>query len=167
MTAKELARRICRSERDIGTVLERVRHWTKSGLLHPVERRPGKGNSRLFDESALAEAAVLNALAGISGIPILGRQLLLALAIAREAAGQWTAGDHRQRWLELVWVTSKSFSAKCVPYLHVEALTPQAGTDASVILNLSSIFARVYWEPPDGAETPLHATKRPKRRERK
>jgi hypothetical protein len=148
LTAKQLAERICPSgaAAQLPMVLERVRHWARSGILQPIERRPGKGTSRLFDTGALIDAAVLNALAGIAGIPILGQEILLALAMVRPEAERWLKGDRRQCWLELVWVSSKSFSAECVPRLHPEKMVPTAGAHAAIILNLSTIFASVSWD---------------------
>jgi hypothetical protein len=114
--------------------------------LRPIERQPGKGKSRLFDAGALSDAAVLNALAGIAGIPILGQEISLALAMARPEAERWLTGKQRQCWLELVWIKSKSHSAKCVPYLHPERLVPTTGAHTAIILNLSAIFASVRWD---------------------
>jgi DNA-binding transcriptional MerR regulator len=148
LTAKQLAEHICHGAdaAQLPMVLERVRHWARSGILQPIDRRPGKGKSRLFDKDALIDAAVLNALAGIAGIPILGQKILLALAKVRPEAERWLKGDRRQCWLELVWVSSKSFSAECVPYLHWGEIVPTAGAHAAIILNLSTIFASVRWD---------------------
>lgn len=148
LTAKQLAERICpgAGAAQLPMVLERVRHWARSGILRPIEGRPGKGTSRLFDTGALIDAAVLNALAGIAGIPILGHEIPLALAMVRPEAERWLKGDRRQSWLELVWVSSKSFSAKCVPRIHPEQMVPTAGAHAAIILNLSAIFASVRWD---------------------
>jgi DNA-binding transcriptional MerR regulator len=44
-------------------MFERVRHWTQEGLLSPAgEKNPGTGRARLYDESALRKARVLNSL---------------------------------------------------------------------------------------------------------
>jgi DNA-binding transcriptional MerR regulator len=44
-------------------MFERVRHWTREGLLSPAgEKNPGTGRVRLYDESAFRKAKVLNSL---------------------------------------------------------------------------------------------------------
>jgi len=44
-------------------VFDRVRHWTREGLLSPAgEKNPGTGRARLYDESAVRKARVLNSL---------------------------------------------------------------------------------------------------------
>jgi DNA-binding transcriptional MerR regulator len=44
-------------------MFERVRHWTREGLLSPAgEKNPGTGRARLYDESAFRKARVLNSL---------------------------------------------------------------------------------------------------------
>jgi DNA-binding transcriptional MerR regulator len=44
-------------------LFERIRHWTREGLLTPAgEKNPGTGRTRLYDEAACRKATVLNSL---------------------------------------------------------------------------------------------------------
>jgi hypothetical protein len=44
-------------------MFDRVRHWTREGLLSPAgDKNPGTGRARLYDESAVRKARVLNSL---------------------------------------------------------------------------------------------------------
>ena len=44
-------------------LFDRVRHWTREGLLTPVgDKNPGTGRSRFYDETAVIKARVLNSL---------------------------------------------------------------------------------------------------------
>jgi DNA-binding transcriptional MerR regulator len=44
-------------------LFERIRHWTREGLLSPTgEKNPGTGRARLYDEAAFRKAKVLNSL---------------------------------------------------------------------------------------------------------
>jgi DNA-binding transcriptional MerR regulator len=44
-------------------LFERIRHWTREGLLTPAgERNPGTGRARFYDEAAFRKAKVLNSL---------------------------------------------------------------------------------------------------------
>ena len=44
-------------------LFERIRHWTREGLLEPAgEKNPGTGRARFYDETAFRKARVLNSL---------------------------------------------------------------------------------------------------------
>ena len=74
-TVSELAARIRRPDEKPELVADRIRNWTKDGLLEPSgEKNPGTGRSRLYPEKALIEAAVLLELMDCLGIqPIKAR----------------------------------------------------------------------------------------------
>jgi DNA-binding transcriptional MerR regulator len=68
ITAGDIARRIARQGDDHQALVERVRHWTREGLLRAgttladLDLHPGTGRYRLYDEEQIYRAAVLNAL---------------------------------------------------------------------------------------------------------
>ena len=63
-TAKDLAEKIAPSAEDVPSTIERIRHWTREGLLTPVgERNPGTGHKRRYDEEAVHTSLILNELA--------------------------------------------------------------------------------------------------------
>lgn len=69
ITVKELAQRICRPNEEMSAVVERLRNWTKEGLLETVgDKNPGTGRPRRYDNDALTDALILTTLADI-GIP--------------------------------------------------------------------------------------------------
>jgi hypothetical protein len=49
-------------------------------------------------------------------------------------------------------VKAGGFRAKCSPFVHVGELQPQKGAQAAIILNLTTILARVGWEASDEIE---------------
>lgn len=53
----------------ISAVVDRLKNWTKEGLLQPVEESPGTGVHRQFSEGALVDAAVLSVLTDQIGMP--------------------------------------------------------------------------------------------------
>jgi DNA-binding transcriptional MerR regulator len=68
-TAKELATRIARTEDAVQPAFERIRHWTREGLLSvDGELNPGTGRKREYAETEVVKAKTLNAMAnfGIS-----------------------------------------------------------------------------------------------------
>jgi DNA-binding transcriptional MerR regulator len=65
LTVKDIAARIVLPGEDAQGILERIRHWTREGLLVPLRAalHPGTGTYRVYDEDTVYRAAVLNALA--------------------------------------------------------------------------------------------------------
>jgi hypothetical protein len=69
-TAGQIGKIICHAPRQtVAQAIERVRHWTKSGLLITAgAAHPGSGKRRTYAETAVGEALLLNAMAEL-GIP--------------------------------------------------------------------------------------------------
>jgi hypothetical protein len=74
-TVTEIAERIARKGEKLELVADRIRNWTKDGLLEPAgDKNPGTGRSRQYPEKALIEAMVLLELMDCLGIqPIKAR----------------------------------------------------------------------------------------------
>ena len=63
-----------------GALIERIRHWTREGLIRPLgEKNPGTGRHRRYEEYTLAEVAILNALADL-GVQVAGQHAMLLAA---------------------------------------------------------------------------------------
>lgn len=70
ISVSELADRVRRPGEDLAALVARLRNWTKEGLLTPEgDPHPGIGRSRLYPETAVADARALAMLADIIGIP--------------------------------------------------------------------------------------------------
>jgi hypothetical protein len=70
LSVSELAERVRRPGEDIPALIARLRNWTKEGLLTPEgDPHPGIGRSRLYPETAVADARALVVLADVIGIP--------------------------------------------------------------------------------------------------
>ena len=90
-------------------MFERVRHWTREGLLSPAgDKNPGTGRARLYDESAVRKARVLNSLTEC-GVTV--RSLHVISNFLDNNAAEWltkTAGSsdlvylviQKFRWIE-------------------------------------------------------------------
>ena len=74
-TVVELAARIAQRGEKPELVADRIRNWTKDGLLEPAgDKNPGTGRSRRYPEKALIEAMVLLELMDCLGVqPIKAR----------------------------------------------------------------------------------------------
>jgi DNA-binding transcriptional MerR regulator len=70
-------------------LFDRVRHWTREGLISPAgEKNPGTGRARLYDESAVRKALVLNSLTEV-GLTV--RSLHLVIDFLDSRAAEWQA----------------------------------------------------------------------------
>src|SRR5271169_5718404 len=64
LTVGDIADKIAHSPQDRATVHERLRHWTREGLIPVIgEKRPGAGHHKRYAESSVYIAAILNILA--------------------------------------------------------------------------------------------------------
>jgi hypothetical protein len=62
LTAGDIARLIQEPGEDLRAIGERLRHWTKEGLLKPIGRPKGTGHHLRYPERALVDAAILSRL---------------------------------------------------------------------------------------------------------
>src|SRR5690242_8780479 len=70
LTVRDIAERVQRPGEDLGAVVDRLRNWTKEGLLEPIgERNPGTGRKRLYPEQTIIDAALLTVLTEAVGMP--------------------------------------------------------------------------------------------------
>src|SRR2546428_8793194 len=69
LTVRDVAKRIRRDDENLEVVVNRLRNWTKEGLLEfSGGKHPGTGKTRFYPEYAVIDALVLSALTAI-GIP--------------------------------------------------------------------------------------------------
>jgi hypothetical protein len=69
LTVRDIAKRIRRDDEDLEVVVNRLRNWTKEGLLQFLgDKHPGTGKTRFYPEYAVIDALVLSALTA-TGIP--------------------------------------------------------------------------------------------------
>jgi hypothetical protein len=69
VTVSEMAERIRRPHEDLRATGDRIRNWTREGLLVPVgEKNPGTGKVRRYPESALMQAALLQVIVDCTGV---------------------------------------------------------------------------------------------------
>jgi hypothetical protein len=63
LTAGEIANRIQEPGEDLRAISQRLRHWTREGLLKPIgKQNPGTGHHLRYPERALVDAAILSRL---------------------------------------------------------------------------------------------------------
>jgi DNA-binding transcriptional MerR regulator len=140
MTISQMANRAAMRGIKRVAFTERVRYWTREGLLEPVgELNPGTGRHRRYADSALEDALILNTLADF-GIPIAIQRK--ALIQARVARLDWKSApsDGRSLFLEIAMLPNGILA----PHFHKSPTFMMAEVaDAALILNLTKIFSAV------------------------
>jgi hypothetical protein len=75
LTVRDIAQRVQRPGEELRTAVDRVRNWTKEGLLKPVgDIHPGTGRKKQYSEKAAIRALILQAISDATG----GRAVYLA-----------------------------------------------------------------------------------------
>jgi DNA-binding transcriptional MerR regulator len=125
-TARELARQIAASGADEQPIFERIRHWTRMGLITTLgEENPGSGRSREYPSPEIRKVRLLNILADF-GVSVATMKEVVRVfendpsnksgpaAFAKELGGQGMA--------TMLFVEKSSGRAK--PYIRVIADDP-------------------------------------------
>lgn len=158
ITVREIARRIRRDEEDLQVVINRLRNWTKEGLLEFLgDKHPGTGKSRLYPEYAVIDALVLSALTA-TGIPAVragsaSGAYTTVLQFGRFGYQQFeekeAAGD---TIFLVVWGAEGSIydganpNRAALTYAHgglVKTRIHNDQGDVSILLNLTNLFRRL------------------------
>lgn len=159
VSVREIARHIQRPGETLQVATDRVRNWSKEGLL-PVEgaKNPGRGRARIYTEEALLKAGLLNIITDV-GIPT-SRLVPTLHLIMSVIVDQW----HRSLNVEklrkqsslrkrsppnpLLLVLEKSVGesdviANLVPSNDIPSLFVSSHRDLCVLIDLDMLFKRL------------------------
>jgi hypothetical protein len=144
-TVTEIAERIARKGEKLELVADRIRNWTKDGLLEPVgEKNPGTGRSRTYPEKALIEAMVLLELMDSLGIqPIKARWFADWSKVADRVMRK---SKKRKKFL----IFSRSGSLTGIDLQTPEeliALLQEPAFASHIIIDLEKLHARIEQNP--------------------
>src|SRR5262245_37099558 len=68
LTANDIAKRIQRPGESLRSAVDRLRNWTKEGIIKPVgDAHPGTGRKKQYAENAAVTAGILQALSDATG----------------------------------------------------------------------------------------------------
>jgi hypothetical protein len=167
MDTDSLVARVCSRRSDFELVRERVRHWSRTEKLIMGAAPVGRGRSRDFSPHCVLETALLNELADL-GIPVIAWATSDAATEIIKAGAHWAAGDHRQRWLQIVFPATSpkkvvrfsdtrggrhrtTLLPRITVFPHVGRLEPiwPANTATTVIIDITAILRRVRWSQKD------------------
>ena len=144
-TVTEIAGLIARKGEKLDLIGDRIRNWTKDGLLEPLgEKHPGTGRSRSYPEKALIEALVLLELMDCLGIqPVKARYYAgwfksVKMIIERDAKQKKYLVFSRGLEEDLIrTTTSKELAAS----LQASEIT------SHVVIDLSKLYAKIQQNP--------------------
>jgi DNA-binding transcriptional MerR regulator len=141
LTVGQIAERLRALASGTASTAERIRHWTREGLLAPMENHhAGTGKHREYDASSVYDAAVLSVIAD-AGLHITAhRYLLRGLALVRRALQKWKAAKSGGGlFLEI----SHTEAGSPTITIHEGTVTPNPTARLSMLLNLTQIFSKV------------------------
>jgi DNA-binding transcriptional MerR regulator len=147
LTISEVADKIAENGTPKSVLVRRLRHWTREGLLRPVgKKRPGTGRHQLYDDAALEDAALLNAMADM-GIQI--GTMRVALPIAQQRRSEWGKAKEKEGKTTFLQIDSPAGGFTLPARLHFgggEKAFIGAGFEKSIVFNLTQLFGRLTKE---------------------
>jgi hypothetical protein len=133
---------------DAAAMTERIRHWTREGLLVPVnQHHAGTGRHRRYNPEASYEAAILNALA-TAGLQLVSRPYIRAALIqARAALQEWhqarSAGRKLPVFLLVILHDMTRVGGEPIASIHEGTIKHDPNAEITIVVNLSQLFSRV------------------------
>lgn len=133
---------------DAAAISERVRHWTREGLLLPVnQHHSGTGRHRRYSPDASYEAAILNALA-TAGLQLVSRPYIhAALSQARVALQKWqqarSAGHKLPLFFLVILHDMTRIGGEATASVHEGIVKHDPTAEIMIVVNLSQLFLRV------------------------
>jgi hypothetical protein len=141
ITVSEIAESIRREDENITAVVDRLRNWTKEGLLRPLgEKNPGTGRKRHYPETAIIDAMLLTVLTdqiGMAAVKTTRFRKLFA-----EARRLWSRPPNIQQFA----VISLSPAETVVGVSKPENLANIFMSDPDavhIVINLNHLFERL------------------------
>jgi DNA-binding transcriptional MerR regulator len=137
LTVSQIADRIAKGGAAKRVLIRRLRHWTREGLLKPTgKKRPGTGVHHEYEDWAVEDAALLNAMADF-GLQI--DTMRKALAAASQTRSDWGKGKAKQGKRFFI---SIYFPTDIPPYLHFGDGNPlDTEFETLIVFDLTRLFA--------------------------
>ncbi len=138
LTVSEIAERIAKPDANKAAIIERLRHWTREGLLIPLgEKNPGTGRARTYADESLIDAAVLNILADM-GLRVGFLRNVLALVWQGTKDMKAQRRGSKDQYLEIDYFPDGTV----LPHLH-RGDWNNKHAEFSFLLNLTQLFDRL------------------------
>jgi hypothetical protein len=147
LTVAEIAEKIRRPHEDMRAAGDRIRNWTREGLLSPVgEKHPGTGKVRRYPQSVLMDAAFLQVMTDCTGVAAVAAGDLLSEA--RAIFGRATKAGNLENSMIVIsksvgeskWTMSHVLTTKLPDYFSTD------GHDTHTLISLKKLLDHV--QPP-------------------
>lgn len=131
ITVGQIAEHLRSIAPDVPASTERLRYWTKEGLLSPIKQKlhGGTGTHRKYEVSRIFDAAALTIIAA-SGLQIARGCLVDALSQARLALQNWRGGA---LFLEI------SYATNAIPKINIHEGEVRSNPAARISINLNLV----------------------------
>jgi hypothetical protein len=143
-SVSEIAERIGRPGEDMRVVGDRIRNWTREGLLDPVGmKNPGTGRSRLYPETALFDALVLTVITEAVGLQVVKVHLFRDIFAK---ARQYLADPRYSKKTFLVisrHMTFGGYSTQFADPAGLASLLKTSDAEGHIIIDLSKITKKL------------------------
>jgi DNA-binding transcriptional MerR regulator len=154
LTVGEIAAALAPIEPDVEATVQRIRHWTREGMLLPVNRlHAGTGKHRQYAADAVYDAAVLHVFTS-NGLNVSSmRHLVDALTFARFALPKWKSARSKGLAPTLYLFISRKpdKSERTVVGLLEDPAELKLSVGFTMIIDLADLFTRVA-RPSEGAK---------------
>jgi hypothetical protein len=150
LTVRDIAVHIQRAGEPLTAAIDRLRNWTKMGLIKPSgEQNPGTGRKKHYTTVALLEAVLLQALTDTLGSSAVSLSPLVA-QISKMVRRGVIVGFPARHLAELL-VLSKPPGADALSISVVEPKNlrrhiSESGRTIHMVINISRIFKRLPYE---------------------
>jgi DNA-binding transcriptional MerR regulator len=148
-TIHGLAKRLAQIAPDVDATVQQIRHWTREGLLLPIQDtlHSGTGVHRVYNNDAVYEGAILSVIAN-AGLPISGSKILAdAMVQARLEIARHKAGRGRKKPRLVIMRTALGVTAAAVIGEGEKFIGPRGfkvtETVMTIDIDLEKLFALV------------------------
>jgi DNA-binding transcriptional MerR regulator len=150
LTVSDIAERIRRPHEDLRIAGDRIRNWTREGLLVPAgEKNPGTGKVRRYPETALIDAALLQVITDCTGVAAVAAGELL-----KEARKIFSRAQKDGSLRDSTFVISKSvgetrWTMNGIPFAKIQEYLASDPHDTHTVIGIQKLLDHV--KLPNGA----------------
>jgi hypothetical protein len=143
LTVGQIADQLRSLAPDAAETRERIRHWTREGLLSPIaSHHSGTGKHRKYDASSVYDAAILNAVAR-AGLHVV-TQTLPARGVVRGPPRTTEIGADQNQGTLFLEISHQAVGGRApVIAIHEGAVKCDPAAGLSIVINLAQIFKEV------------------------
>jgi DNA-binding transcriptional MerR regulator len=143
LTVSDVAAALEPLTKDTEGTIQRIRHWTREGVLQPIKfGHSGPGKHRRYNPAAVYSAAVLHVITA-AGLPVAHSQFLTDLMRqVNELAARWITASDRAEIIKRGRMTVGVTPTGTISRVGHEPQGP-AEEVLSIIIDLGKIFAAV------------------------